>query len=99
MLTSKQRSKLKYYCHSTNLVHKYIVGKDYLKDTTIDMLKKAIFANELIKISVLKSVEESINETASLIAQKLECDVVQVIGKTILLYKKNPQMEKPIFII
>ena len=46
-------------------------------------------AHELIKIKILESCSESKNEVAIEISIKTKADVVQILGRTILLYRPS----------
>ena len=53
---------------------------------------------ELVKLGVLKNCADDPREMASVIAERTKSDVVQVIGKKIVLYrrsKKHPKIELP----
>ena len=62
-------------------------------------ISEALEARELIKISVLKNCADDPKELASLLAERTRSQVVQVIGKKIVLYKegkdKNKKIELP----
>ena len=45
----------------------------------------------IIKINVLKNCDDDTKELAKLIAERTGAEVVQVIGKKIILYKQNMQ--------
>ena len=49
--------------------------------------------NELVKIAVLKNCADDPNEIAEMVAGRTHSQVVQVIGKRIVLYK--PDRDKP----
>ncbi|MGM9873617.1 MAG: YhbY family RNA-binding protein [Bacilli bacterium] len=87
MLTNKQKSQLK--SMSANLDCKYQVGKSSITDNLICMLDKALIAKELIKIEVNNNLDAPILEIAYDLSSKLNAEIVQVIGRTILLYRKN----------
>jgi len=72
----------------------YQVGKKGLTDTAIEMFENAIKCHELIKVSVLKNVEGDIDQIANELATKLNAELVNTIGRTFLLYRKNPQNVK-----
>ena len=55
------------------------------------MLDKALTARELIKIEVLKSATSPIMEITLDLSSKLNADVVQVVGRVIVLYRKNKE--------
>lgn len=87
MLTSKQRAKLKGLANSIPAL--YQVGKDGITDNTITQFTDALEANELIKVNVLENSLMSAREAAEEAAKKSGADVVQVIGKKFILYKKS----------
>ena len=62
-------------------------------------ISEALEARELIKISVLKNCADDPKELSSLLAERTRSQVVQVIGKKIVLYKegkdKNKKIELP----
>lgn len=92
MLSSKQRAALRGM--ATNLETIFQVGKGGIGDTLIKQIEDALRARELIKIRVLENSIYTAREAADEIAIKVSCDVVQVIGSKIVLYKKNPKEPK-----
>lgn len=92
MLSSNDKKALKSIANT--LENKYQLGKNGITDTSVDMFDKALTANELIKIDVMKSVTTEIMELALDLSSKLNAEVVNVIGRTILLYRKNPKNSK-----
>lgn len=72
--------------------NKYTLGKNELSDTFIKMLDNALEAKELIKVVVLKSSESPIREIALDISLKTHSEIVQIIGHTILLYRKSKKV-------
>lgn len=92
MLTGKQKAKLKALANP--LSSKYQVGKGDIDEQTISLLDKGLEANELIKVSVLKTSPETVKKVATDLSGKLHCEVVQTIGRVISLYR--PSKEKKI---
>ena len=92
MLTSADKKTLKGIANT--LETKYQLGKSGITDTSVDMFDKALTAHELIKIDVMKNVTTEIMELALDLSSKLKAEVVNVIGRTILLYRKNPKNPK-----
>ena len=72
----------------------YQIGKNEIGESMLDMLDKALTARELIKISVLKSQTVAIRELALDLSSALHADVVQIIGRVIVLYRKNEKEPK-----
>ena len=92
MLTSGEKKTLKSLANT--LETKYQLGKSGITDTAVDMFDKALTAHELIKIDVMKNVTTEIMELALDLSSKLKAEVVNVIGRTILLYRRNPKNPK-----
>ena len=92
MINNRQKAQLKGL--ASTLTIKYQVGKNEITDSLIDVLSNALRAHELIKIDVMKGYSESINELAINLAVRLNAEVVQVVGRVIVLYKKNKDNPK-----
>lgn len=71
------------------------VGKDGVKDNMIKTLHDALEAHELVKVSVLQNCDYPIKEVAFDLASSTNSDIIQIIGKTIVFYRrsKNNLME------
>lgn len=72
----------------------YQVGKASLTPEIIKGIREAIDKRELIKISVLKNCGDDPGEIAEIIAERTHSQVVQVIGKKIVLYKESREHKK-----
>ena len=92
MLNSKQRAKLKSFSNQVETI--VTVGKNGINDKLIKQVNDALKAREIIKGQVLQLSPKSTRESADEIARKTFSEVVQVIGKKFILYKKNPQKNK-----
>ncbi len=95
-MTSKQRAYLKSL--ASELPSVVQVGKSSLTPELTAAVAEAFNTKELIKISVLKNCADDPNEIAQIIAERTRSQVVQVIGKKIVLYKpdkKNPKIVLP----
>ena len=57
---------------------------------------EALEARELIKISVLQNCLDDPRQMAEMLAERTRADVVQVIGKKIVLYKEGKDNKKKI---
>lgn len=64
------------------------IGKSSLTPELTAAVAEALEARELIKISVLKNCMDDSRELAQILAERTHSDVVQVIGKKIVLYKE-----------
>lgn len=93
-MTSKQRAYLKSLASNLNPV--FQIGKASLTPEFTEAINEAFNTRELIKIAVLKNCADDPNEIADMIAERTRSQVVQVIGKKIVLYKpdkKNPKID------
>ena len=63
------------------------IGKASLTPQMTQAIRDALHARELIKISVLKNCIDDPREIAEVLAERTRSEVVQVIGKKIVLYK------------
>lgn len=91
-MTSKQRAYLKGLAININPIIN--VGKSSLTPEVTAAVQEALEKRELIKISVLKNCMDDPNEIAQVMAERTQSQVVQVIGKKIVLYKKAKKDSK-----
>jgi RNA-binding protein len=77
--------------HLTAVAH---VGKDGLTPAALASLKDALRTHELIKVALVKRQEMSAKDVAAEMAGKLGADIVQVIGKTASIYRRNPHVPR-----
>ncbi len=84
-MTSKQRAYLKGLAMTIEpVLH---IGKATLTPEVTEAVAEVLEARELIKIDVLKNCIADTNEMAQVLAERTHAQVVQVIGKKIVLYK------------
>ncbi len=91
-MTSKQRAYLKGLAMTVEPI--YQVGKSSLTPEITKGLDEALEARELIKINVLKNCMDDPNEIARIIAERTHSELVQVIGKKIILYRPSKDKKK-----
>ena len=77
-----------------NIEPVFQVGKSGLTPEVTEAVLEAFNTRELIKIAVLKNCLEDPKEIAAVIAERTHSQVVQVIGKKIVLYKENKDHKK-----
>ena len=95
-MTSKQRAYLKSL--ASNLDPIFQVGKASLTPELTEAIGEYFKNNELIKVAVLKNCIDDPRAIAEVVAERTHSQVVQVIGKKIVLYKPNkdkPKIELP----
>ena len=86
-MTSKQRAYLKGLAMTMDPI--FQIGKNSLTPEFTKAVQEALEARELIKISVLQNCADEPREIAEMIADRTRSQVVQVIGKKIVLYREN----------
>ena len=87
MLTVKQRVTLRSMAMTIKPI--YQIGKDGITENLIEGLSLALEAHELIKISVLKTVASPLKEIAYDITSATHSELIQIIGRQIVLYRKS----------
>lgn len=84
-MTSKQRSYLKGLAMTMDPI--FQIGKSSVTPELTSAIAEALEARELIKITVLKNCLDDGRSIAEVLAERTHSEVVQVIGKKIVLYK------------
>ena len=92
MLTPKQKRDLK--ALASTLTIRYQIGKNDISETLLSMLDKALAAHELIKIDVMKGCTLPVMEVAIDISNKLNAELVHVMGRVIILFRRNKENPK-----
>ncbi|WP_127532244.1 ribosome assembly RNA-binding protein YhbY [Paenibacillus kobensis] len=87
MLTGKQKRHLRSLAHHLNPI--FQVGKGGTNEHIMKHIEEAIETRELIKVSVLNNCVEDPKQIGQELAEGSGCELVQVIGKTIVLYKES----------
>lgn len=93
-MTSKQRAYLKGLAMTMDPI--FQIGKNSLTPENTKAIQEALEARELIKISVLQNCLDDPKELAQLVSERTRSQVVQVIGKKIVLYKEGKDEKKKI---
>lgn len=91
-MTSKQRAYLKGLAMTMDPIFQF--GKNNLTPENTAAIAEALEARELIKISVLNNCADDPREIAQMVAERTRSQVVQVIGKKIVLYKESKDNKK-----
>ena len=91
-MTTKQRAYLKSL--AMNLDPVFNIGKASITPEFTEGINEVIEARELIKISVLKNCADDPGELAQILAERTGAEVVQVIGKKIVLYRPAKDKDK-----
>ena len=91
-MTNKQKAYLKSLANELRPVTQ--VGKEGITYNLIESVDTALEARELIKLSVLKTCPSEMNEVAIELASETHSEVVQIIGRVIVLFRQNKKKGK-----
>ena len=75
-----------------------MIGKEGVTPAVVASAQEAIKKRELIKLRVLQNAEEEPADVLEMMAERVDADLVQVIGRNGLLFKRNfdkPKIELP----
>ena len=86
-MTTKQRAYLKSLAMTMDPI--FQIGKNSMTPELTNAVDEALAARELIKISVLKNCMDDPRALAEMVAERTHSQVVQVIGKKIVLYREG----------
>ena len=96
MLNSKQRAFLRSLAADADTI--VMVGKGGLADNIVKQTEDALTARELVKGKVLETAPLDARVCAEQLAAGTNADVVQVIGRKFVLFRRNrenPVIELP----
>lgn len=92
MLTGKQKRYLRGLASLLNPVA--IVGKEGFTPEVIQEIKTGLKANELVKIKIGKNSPEDMLKITALIDGNINAEIVQKIGRNIVLFKSKGKETK-----
>lgn len=88
-MTGKQRRALRALAHPLKPMLQ--LGKQGLSESFLQQLDSALLQHELIKLKVLENAPTSPRESSAVLAEQLDLEVIQVIGRTLILYRPHPE--------
>ena len=91
-MTSKQRAYLKGLAMNLNPI--FQIGKESVTPEFTKGIEEALEARELIKINMLKNCLDDPREVANTLAEHTRSEVVQIIGRKIVLYRESKEKKK-----
>ena len=96
MIRKTLSSKRKHFLRAmgTELDPVVNIGKEGVTPTVVQSAKEAITKRELIKVRVLQNSPEEPKDTIERLTERVDADLVQVIGRNGLLFKRN--FKKPV---
>ncbi|NHC02566.1 ribosome assembly RNA-binding protein YhbY [Acinetobacter sp. 187] len=91
-LSIQERKRLRQIGHALNPV--VMLGGQGLTENVIEETNRALNDHELIKVKIVAEDREARAALIDEIAQATEAQIVQTIGKIVLLYKKAPKQNQ-----
>lgn len=92
MLTGKQKRYLRSQAHHLDPI--FQVGKGGINDHMLKSIAEALEVRELLKVSILTNNDDDKNAVAEELAEGTGAELVQLIGKTVVLYKESRDNKK-----
>lgn len=92
-LTPRQRAHLKSLAHDLKPVLQ--IGKGGVSPAAVDAVREALAARELIKVKVLDAAPQPARAAGEALAAELDdAHLVQVIGRTLVLFRRHPEASR-----
>lgn len=86
-LRGKQKRFLRSKAHHLQPI--FQIGKGGINSAMIVQIEEALEKRELIKVSLLQNTDEVAEEGAQVLEKEIDCEIVQIIGRVIVLYKPS----------
>ena len=91
-MTGKERAALRSECNRLRpTVH---IGQEGLTPAVATALDDALRTRELVKVQLNKAADVTARDAAATLAARVRAEVIQTIGKTATLYRKNPALKR-----
>ncbi|MBV6522147.1 MAG: hypothetical protein MNPFHGCM_02293 [Gemmatimonadaceae bacterium] len=89
-MKGRERAELRAEAHHlTVALH---IGRHGLTDAVVSSLDEVLRTHELVKCQVARDGALKAREAAQALAPRVEAEVVQVIGRTFTVYRRNPAL-------
>ncbi|MCU1820776.1 ribosome assembly RNA-binding protein YhbY [Enterococcus faecium] len=82
-LRGKQKRFLRSKAHHLQPI--FQIGKGGINSAMIVQIEEALEKRELIKVSLLQNTDEIAEEAAQVLEKEIDCEIVQIIGRVIVL--------------
>ena len=79
---------------SNTIEQRYLFGKGEVDEAFIAQLDAALEAKELIKVGLLQNSSLSAEELAAVLTKRLNCELVQHIGRVLVLYRESKRHKR-----
>jgi RNA-binding protein len=91
-MTGKERAELRSECNRLRpTVH---VGTEGLTSSLTEALDDALRTRELVKVQLNQTADLTAKDAARQLAGRVRAEVIQTIGKTATLYRRNPELKR-----
>ncbi len=91
-MTGKVRASLRAEAHHLDvLVH---IGHVGITPALLGSIDDVLRTRELVKLQVAKAGALSAKDTAVTLAEEMGAEVIQVIGRTLTLFRENPELKR-----
>ncbi len=90
MLTGKEKRSLR--AAANQLKPSVMIGKEGVTPRLMEFLGEAFNRRELVKLKVLDSCPDEIETIAERICKLENSELVQILGRTLLLYRPHPEL-------
>ena len=91
-LTGKQRRTLRALGHHLKPVVQ--IGHEDITEGVVKAVDEQLTAHELIKIKVGEGASSTRDQVGEALAEKTASELVQILGRTLLLYRRHPEKPK-----
>ncbi len=95
-MNSRQRAQLRGMANTLEPI--FQIGKGGVNDQLIRQIDETLEKRELIKVTALETSPQSSREAADMISAAVNADVVQVIGRKLVLYRKSKENPKIVLV-
>ena len=90
-MTGKERAQLRKQANTITAI--FQIGKENITEPLIEAVDAALKKRELIKLSVLETSELSAKEAAQQLAEATNAEIIQCIGRKLVLYRQKEEDE------
>ncbi|MFD1902141.1 ribosome assembly RNA-binding protein YhbY [Enterococcus termitis] len=86
-LRGKQKRYLRSQAHHLQPI--FQIGKGGLNSAMVVQINEALEKRELIKVTLLQNTDEIAEEVAEALKADIHCEIVQIIGRVLVLFKPS----------
>ena len=88
-MTGKERAEFRKQANTLSAI--FQIGKENITEPLVEAVDAALKKRELIKLSVLETSELSAKEAAEQLAGATGAEVIQCIGRKLVLYREKEE--------